>query len=115
MQGIFRGLKQLALIAMVARAMLPAGWMPSTSVAAPFVICTMNGPLQHAPNNDNVPAADHHGICPFAGGPHLATAPALPQIVQPGVHIQAVQAGRAYAIVATRFTPGSARAPPLNA
>jgi hypothetical protein len=116
MQGFLRGLKHLALIAMIARALLPAGWMPSASAATPFVICTIGGPLQHAPDNGHAPAADHHGVCPFAAGPHLAATPDVPRIVQPETYAQAAQADRIYvAIVSARFAPGAARAPPLNA
>lgn len=116
MQGFLRGLKHLALIAMIARALLPAGWMPSASAAAPFVICTMSGPLQHAPDNGHAPAADHHGVCPFAGAPHLAATPDLPQLTLPAAHDAAARTERVYtAVVPARFAPGSARAPPLNA
>jgi hypothetical protein len=116
MQGLFRGLKHLALIAMIARALLPAGWMPSTNVATPFTICTANGPLQHTPDNGKLPAADHHGICPFAAGPHMAAVPGLPQVALPGLLAPAAHAERGYAaIVAAGFPPQLARAPPLNA
>lgn len=115
MQGILRGLKQLALIAMIVHALLPAGWMPSHDPSAPFVICTMNGPLQHAPDNGKLPA-NRHDICPFAAAPHLASTPELPQIIPPVLQAQAATADRAYAaVVLTRFTPGSPRAPPLAA
>jgi hypothetical protein len=115
MQGFVRGLKQLALIAMIARALLPVGWMPGASADTPFVICTMDGPVQHAPDPGKLPA-DHHAVCPFAASPHLATAPVLPQIALPALHARAAESDRAYAaLVAARFSPGSPRAPPLNA
>lgn len=115
MQGIVRALKQLALAAMIVRALLPTGWMPGASVDTPFVVCTMNGPLQHAPDNGKVPA-DHHDICPFAAAPHLAAVPELPQIFLPQIHAAAAEADRAYAVIlSARFSPGSPRAPPLNA
>jgi hypothetical protein len=115
MKGIFRGMKQLALVAMILRALMPMGWMPGASLDAPFAICTMSGPLQHAPDNGKVPA-DHHVICPFAAAPHLAAAPELPQLAMPAIHAQAAEADRTYAVIlAARFTPGSPRAPPLSA
>src|SRR5688572_13208032 len=42
MQGIFHSLKHLALIALILRAMLPAGWMPAAAGNASFTICTVN-------------------------------------------------------------------------
>jgi hypothetical protein len=115
MKDFIRGLKQLALIAMIVRALMPVGWMPSAGVDTPFVVCTMNGPVQQAPDRDKLPAG-HHDICPFAAAPHLAAVPELPQIVLPQIHAGAAQAERAYAAMQpARFSPASPRAPPLNA
>jgi hypothetical protein len=73
---------QLALAAMVLRALLPDGWMPVASGVAgiPIAICTANGPVQfvvaqdgragkHTPARDNT---HHQDVCPFAGAPHFA-------------------------------------------
>lgn len=44
----------LALTAMLLRALIPAGWMPAPTVASgsPFVICTVNGPIEPKPAHD---------------------------------------------------------------
>jgi hypothetical protein len=73
---------QLALVAMLLRALLPAGWMPNSAgqTSAPFVICTMDGsgfvalgedgkPLKQQPDQNG--DRSHEG-CPFAAAPHLA-------------------------------------------
>lgn len=72
---------QIALVAMLLRALLPVGWMPDTAANAgsPFVICTVNGPLhaahlpdmgKHQPGHDDSRPND---MCPFAASVHLAT------------------------------------------
>jgi hypothetical protein len=69
----------VALVAMLLRAFLPAGWMPQSAAAgAPFVICTADGPVHPAKPHD----ADHakSAPCVFAAAAHLAPpaeAPAL--------------------------------------
>jgi hypothetical protein len=109
MQGIFRAARHLAFIALVARALLPAGWMPA---AHGMTICSLETSAQHdqkAPAGKNT----HHDICPFAG--HLASAPDLPQLTLPAFHAFAAATDKSYAAaVAARFSPGSPRAPPLN-
>lgn len=72
---------RLALAAMVLQALLPSGWMPNTTTTpgAPFVICTINGPLSlgkdfQAPSKQPSPADAHHmDACPFSAAPHFAT------------------------------------------
>jgi hypothetical protein len=112
MQGIFRAARHLALIALIARALLPTGWMPA---AHGMTICSVEISAQHdqkAPAEKNA----HHDICPFAAAPHLASAPDLPQLTLPAFHAFAAATDRSYAaMVAARFSPGSPRAPPLNA
>jgi hypothetical protein len=65
----------LALVAMLLRALLPAGWMPAAIThadASPFVICTVDGPL-HAPSK-HAPAHDRAGTpCIFAAAAHLSS------------------------------------------
>jgi hypothetical protein len=111
MQGIFRAARHLALIALIARALLPAGWMPA---AHGLTICSVEISTRHdqkAPAEKDV----HHDICPFAAAPHLASAPDLPHLILPAFHAFAAAADRDYAaMVAARFSPGSPRAPPLN-
>jgi len=118
MQGISRGLRHLAIIALLVRAMLPAGWMPD---AHALVICSTSlSPIIHydggskPSDNDKHQAA--HQDCAFAAAAHLAAAPDAAQLALPAFHAFAAlaDAGRADTI-ASRFSPGSPRAPPLNA
>jgi len=69
----------IALIAMILRALLPAGWMPGTPADGPgLVICTMDGGLSaasgHGQDHKNPDDGQHHAICPFAAAAHLAQA-----------------------------------------
>lgn len=79
---------QIALVAMVLRALLPAGWMPDTAAGTPFVICTMNGPMQaahlpdpgkHQPGHDD---GRQNDVCPFAASVHFATPAATATVAQ---------------------------------
>ena len=70
-----------AIVAMLLRALLPAGGMPDPGRAAGFVICTMNGsglhtdgPLSGKPGPGN--SRHSHDECPCAAAPHVA-APVL--------------------------------------
>ncbi len=73
----------IALVAMVLRALLPAGWMPNPGGAAgtPFVICTVDGPRHAAPTLGADSGKHHsdqdndrqHDTCPFAAAAHWAT------------------------------------------
>ena len=114
MQGIFRIARHLAIIALIARALLPAGWMPA---ADGLTICSMDMPTNssgHHGDHDKAPDQDsHHDICPFAAAPHLAATPDLPQLALPAFHAFAAATDGAYAAsVSARFTPQSPRAPP---
>jgi hypothetical protein len=83
-----------ALVAMLVRALLPAGWMPDMSAhgSAPLVICTMNGPMTAMPPGDaskHKPAHDdgrQSDICPFAASIHVAT-PASAAAVVPSTAV----------------------------
>ena len=112
MQRLFLFARHVAFIALVARALLPAGWMPA---AQGMVICSVETSASH---DQKAPAekAFHHDICPFSAGPHLASVPELPQFTLPAFHAFAAATDRLYAAtVAAKFSPGSPRAPPLNA
>ena len=116
MQGFFQAIRHLALIALVMRAMLPAGWMPSAQ--AGLMPCSVNvtlGVIHH----DGTPSQDSHNAhqeCPFAAAPQLASTPDAPHLILPAFHAFAAASDRVYAsLVAARFTPQSPRAPPLNA
>jgi len=113
MQGLFHFARHVAFIALVARALLPAGWMPD---AHGLTICSVDAP-SHQSDNGKAPAKDaHHDICPFAAAPHLASTPDAPQLILPAFHAFAAFTDRATAAtIAARFSPQSPRAPPLNA
>lgn len=76
------GLVQLALLAMVLRALIPAGWMPAQAgQGTGLVICTGQGlvTIQVGPDGKPLPAhpgdqdqTHHHDVCPFAAAAHLA-------------------------------------------
>jgi len=112
MQRIFLFARHVAFIALVARALLPAGWMPA---AHGMTICSVEISTSH---DQKAPAekSGQHDICPFAAAPHMASAPDLPQLILPAFHAFAAVTDRRYAAtVAARFSPASPRAPPLNA
>ena len=112
MQRIFLFARHVAFIALVARALLPAGWMPA---AHGLTICSVEISTRH---DQKAPAEKtaHHDICPFAAAPHLASVPDLPQLTLPAFHAFAAATDRRYAAtVAARFSPASPRAPPRNA
>jgi hypothetical protein len=112
MQGISRGLRHLAIIALLVRAMVPAGWMPEANGG--LVACSAGtlGTIHH--DGDTPREAAHHD-CAFAAAPHLAAAPDAVQLALPAFHAFAAltDAGRATTITA-RFSPASPRAPPLT-
>src|SRR5438105_8252611 len=77
----------LAIEAMLLRALLPAGWMPSNDTHAPLIICPMMGGMMHAePAHRGLPQ-HHDRICPFTASlaqlatvslPPIAPVPAVP-------------------------------------
>ena len=108
MEGIFRIARHLAIIALIARALLPMGWMPA---AHGLTICSMDA--GHPAKDGNKDGNASHEECPFAAAPHLASTPDVPQLTLPQFHAFAAAADRRYAAtVAAHFTPGSPRAPP---
>ena len=116
MQGMLHSLKHLALIAMILRALLPAGWMPAAaSGEIAFTICSVDiaAKQQHdAP----VQKDSHDKPCAFTGAPQLAAAPDAPALALPAVHVIAAGTDRMRAArIAAQFQPHSPRAPPLNA
>lgn len=119
----FVGIK-LALVAMLLRALLPAGWMPNPAGLAgdPVVICTMDGsgslaigthgkPLKQQPGQNS--GRSQEG-CPFAAAPHLAAPTITAAVVLPSLatfietRIARVKLGQPDA----NYTPQSPRAPP---
>lgn len=82
----------LALAAMVLRLALPAGFMPSTSISAPIMLCTPSGMLRMAaPDDGNQKSdpgkADHQDNCPFGAAPHLATLASLALLAVPELRL----------------------------
>ncbi|HKY18529.1 MAG TPA: DUF2946 family protein [Rhizomicrobium sp.] len=114
MQELFRLARHLAFIALVARAVMPMGWMPA---AQGLTICSVDGPRQEIPAQDGQAQHDvQKDACPFAAAPQLASTPDAPSLALPVFHAFAAATDRLYAAsVAARFSPASPRAPPLNA
>jgi hypothetical protein len=113
---------QLALAAMLLRAVLPAGWMPAPVTganASPFVICSIDGP-QHSPpgrqkSGDDI---DHsHGApCVFASAAHLAPAvDATPAPLALNIAFVAYDVRAEPAPLETLLSPHAARGPPAFA
>jgi hypothetical protein len=112
MQGISRGLRHLAIIALLVRAMVPAGWMPEANGG--LVVCSA-GTLGTIHHDGDAPREAAHHDCAFAAAPHLGAVPGAIQLALPTFHafVARTDAGRA-ATIAARFTPQSPRAPPLT-
>jgi hypothetical protein len=114
MQELSRALRHLAIIALLVRAMLPAGWMPDAQ--AGLVICSLGtlGTVHH--DGDQKPTQTAHEECAFAAAAPLAATPDAPHLTLPAFHALAAAIDRGTAAsIAARFTPQSPRAPPLNA
>jgi hypothetical protein len=110
MQGIFRIARHLVIIALIARALLPMGWMPA---AHGLTICSMDAGAPQPAKGGDKDSNSSHEECPFAAAPHLASVPDMPQLTLPTFHAFAAATDRVYATtVAARFTPQSPRAPP---
>ena len=110
MQGFCRSLRHLAIIALLVRAMLPAGWMPDAQTG--LTICSV-GTLgvihQDGPTNGKA----QHEECAFAAAAPFAAAPDLPFLTLPAFHGFTARIDRAYAAeVQAQVTPGAPRAPP---
>jgi hypothetical protein len=111
------GAVQLALLAMLLRAFLPAGWMPAaitSANASPFVICTIDGPLHSAPAK---PSHDHDRAaapCVFAASIHAAAPTAEPANLAPAAMLSRIVFVPLHESVSTtpQFRPNTARAPP---
>jgi hypothetical protein len=114
MQGFLQTARHLAIIALLLRAMLPAGWMPDAQ--AGLVICSLGtlGTVHHDGDQKSPQAA--HEECAFAAAAPLGAAPDAPLLTLPAFHAAAAAIDRGTAVsIAARFAPQSPRAPPLNA
>ena len=110
MQELSRALRHLAIIALLVRAMVPAGWMPEANGG--LVICS-TGTLGTIHHDGDAPREAAHHDCAFAAAPQMAAAPDAVQLVLPAFHAFAAltDAGRA-ATIGARFSSASPRAPP---
>jgi hypothetical protein len=106
-------------MAMVLRALLPAGWTPaaiSSANASPFVICTMDGPLHPQPAKHDQSDRNRSTPCVFAAAAHLAP-PAVDAIsVVPASVAAPIFFASSHDALAARaiFRPNAARAPPAS-
>jgi len=89
MRGLFpemdRGFRTfplaLAISAMLLRAFLPLGWMPSGSAHAPLIICPMmGGVMPAAPAHPGLPQ-HHDRFCPFTASLAQLSAPASAPLI----------------------------------
>ena len=110
MTAALRILRHLAIVALFARAILPAGWMPDAQAGMTICSATL-GVIHH----DTAPGHHRtsHEECPFAAAGTMAAAPDAPHIALSAAHAFAARIDRAQAaIIAARFSPASPRAPP---
>ena len=108
MAAALRILRHLAIVALFARAILPAGWMPDAQAGLTICSATL-GVIHH----DAAPGHHDHEECPFAAASAMAAAPDAPAIALPAAHTFAAAIDRAHAAaIAARFSPQSPRAPP---
>ena len=107
-----------ALVAILLRAVIPAGWMPDSGAGAPRAFCTADGlVLLHTTDTDPAPSPDEHAslLCPFAVSAGGAAAPAIAvptaNVFAPAKASPARQPRPFYVVV----PPGSrlTRAPPV--
>ena len=108
----------VVLVAMLLRALLPAGWMPGPVSAGAFVICTVDGPVAPA-KPSHAPDHDRNGTtpCVFAAAAPLsspASAPMAPAPIAFAGHI-VFAAHRDDAASLASYRPNAARAPPAFA
>jgi hypothetical protein len=72
----------VAILAMMLRALVPVGWMPSGIPGHTFTICTVDGFQRITPSHrtgDHDPAPAHsNSVCPFAASAHFAPPVAAP-------------------------------------
>lgn len=113
----------VALAAMMLRALLPTGWMPSFGGGNGLTIsvCSMNGPVQldigpdgKAHKHQQQDDGRSHETCPFAAAPHFASSAALPAAAAPTTLAFTIE--RDFQIAAPgsrdRYSPQLSRAPP---
>ncbi|HWA91997.1 MAG TPA: hypothetical protein VG889_18295 [Rhizomicrobium sp.] len=105
----------VALVAMLLRALLPAGWMPSAGGEAPFTICTADGATHTLPGTPHK-TQDRHEVCPFAAAPHVAAPIDLATVALPSLVAAAPDTMRIAAPAARKpHAPQAPRGPPAFA
>jgi len=107
----------LALGAILLRALLPAGWMPSAESGAPLTICTLNGPVQLAPDQPGPAKAAHRDACPFWTASSLGQTAAAPALAPPSPAAPTLFQSTRPPLAApiARHAPQAPRAPPAFA
>jgi hypothetical protein len=123
---------QLALAAMMLRALLPMGWMPNPEgfAQSPLVICLMDMPssmgMSHAMDMskpmDMAGHGQEHGQqqnneqCPFAAAPHIAAPIAIAELAPPAELARFAESPSSRTLVAFAldYHPQSPRAPPTT-
>lgn len=127
---------QLALAAMVLRALLPMGWMPNPGgfAQSPLVICLMDMPfgmtmshtmdMSHAMDMSEPMDMDKQGHdhgqqqnneqCPFAAAPHIAAPVTMAELAPPSELARFAEkaASRTLPAWTADYHPQSPRAPP---
>lgn len=114
---------QVALAAMILRALLPAGWMPMASASGTtFTICTVNGPIQLSLDSQGhlakqKPPQDddrHHMLCHFACAGTAFAGQSLASVEAPSTQGESQRpSGKIYTTRSgARYGPQAARAPP---
>ena len=112
MEGLFRAARHLAILALLVRAMLPAGWMPDAQSGLTICSAATLGVIHHDGPGQTDGKAQHEE-CAFAAAAHLAPATDLPLLILPAFHGFVAETDSRYAAeVSARFTPQSPRAPP---
>src|ERR1700761_1943795 len=118
MREFRHALLHLALAAMILRAFLPAGWMPSMqdSGQTALVICTMDGPVldlagKSLPGKDDPRA---HESCPFAAAAQPMAVNDFALLAAPQLSSSAAPRQLALGLKAARasFIRPASRAPP---
>ena len=123
---------QLALAAMMLRALLPMGWMPNPDgfAQSPLVICLMDMPsgmsmskamdMSKPMDMDMTGHGHDHGQqqnneqCPFAAAPHVASPVTIAALAPPSTlsHFVMHEVADHSIIGAGHYQPRSPRAPP---
>lgn len=117
MQGLVHAIRHIALAALLLRALVPVGWMPTAEAGTPFVICSVNGQTQHAPDGQKLPDdSAHHQTCAFAAAPHLAKTPDIVALAAPTLPVFAIARSEAEPALARPLPQRaqSPRAPPFS-